>query len=281
MMAVTPEALLEKCPDLTTLPSVYHKLNEAINSPSCTTGIISRIISQDPILTIKVLKMVNSAFYGFPHEIDDIPQAIVIIGMQQLNDLVLTHSIINLFDNQKSTPFTLEDFWKFSLASGIEAKILATQSKGKFSERIFVGGLLHNIGKLIMAIAEPELYISCRELSTSEEVSMTIAEKSIFGYSHVEVNRAIMNSWKIPQMINDLSSNYLSPQQSSFLSECDLIRLAHIMVQTTGLGNNGDFFIPEFSDQSLDDLNLTLAALEESLIDLKGQFSEICTTFLN
>ena len=98
----SPELLLEKCPDLATLPSVYHKLNEAINSPSCTTGIISRIISHDPSLTIKVLKMVNSAFYGFPHEIEDIPQAIVIIGLQQLNDLVLTHSIINLFNNKKS-----------------------------------------------------------------------------------------------------------------------------------------------------------------------------------
>lgn len=280
-MAVSPEALLEKCPDLATLPSVYHKLNEAINSPSCTTGIISRIISQDPILTLKVLKMVNSAFYGFPHEIDDIPQAIVIIGMQQLNDLVLTHSIINLFDNQKTTPFTLEDFWKFSLASGIEAKILASQSKGRFSERIFVGGLLHNIGKLIMAIAEPDLYENCREFSKKEEVSMTIAEKSIFGYSHINVNQTIMNSWNIPQTINDLSSNYLSPEQSSFSSECNLIKLAHILVQTTGLGNNGDFFIPEFTDKNLDGLNLTVAILEESLIELKGQFSEICSTFLN
>ena len=103
-----PEDLLEKCPDLATLPAVYHQLNEAINSPSCTTGIISRIISQDPSLTIKVLKMVNSAFYGFPHEIEDIPQAVVIIGLQQLNDLVLTHSIINLFNKKKTAPFTLE-----------------------------------------------------------------------------------------------------------------------------------------------------------------------------
>ena len=280
-MVLTPEILLEKSPNLATLPSVYHKLNEAINSPSCTTGIISRIISQDPALTLKVLKMVNSAFYGFPHEIEDIPQAIVIIGMQQLNDLVLTHSIINLFNNQKTAPFTLEDFWKFSLACGLESKILAKHSKGNYSERIFVGGLLHNIGKLLMAISEPTLYSECHELSQRESISMTEAEKSTFGFTHIEVNNTLMTSWNIPQAINELSSNYLCPDESDYKQECNLIRLAHSIVQTIGLGDNGDFFVPPFHDNQLAELQLSIPSLEESLIDLKEQFSEIITTFLS
>lgn len=278
---LTPEALIEKCPDLATLPSVYHKLNEAINSPSCTTGIISRIISQDPALTLKVLKMVNSAFYGFPHEIEDIPQAIVIIGMQQLNDLVLTHSIINLFNNQNSAPFSLEDFWKFSLACGIEAKILASQSKGSYSERIFVGGLLHNIGKLLMAIAEPDNYTKCHKLSLQESTSMTEAETKIFGFNHIAVNTALMNAWNIPQAINEISSNYLTPEDTQYTQECNLIRLAHTVIQTVGLADNGDFFVPAFSDEQLNQLQLTVLGLEESLIELKDQFSEITSTFLS
>ncbi|MCH2205371.1 MAG: HDOD domain-containing protein [Lentisphaerales bacterium] len=280
-MTLSPEALIDKCPDLATLPSVYHKLNEAINSPSCTTGIISRIISQDPALTLKVLKMVNSAFYGFPHEIEDIPQAIVIIGMQQLNDLVLTHSIINLFNKQKCAPFTLEDFWKFSLACGLEAKILASQSKGSYSERIFVGGLLHNIGKLLMAIAEPDDYVKCHELNQQESISMTEAETKVFGFNHLAVNRALMNAWNIPQAINEISSNYLSPEKTQYSQECHLIRLAHTVIQTVGLGNNGDFYTPNFTDAQMEQLQLTVLGLEESFIELKEQFSEITSTFLS
>lgn len=280
-MSMKPELLIEKCPDLASLPDVYHKLNEAINSPNCTTGIISRIVSHDPSLTIKILKIVNSAFYGFPHEIEDIPQAIVIIGLQQLNDLVLAHSIINLFENKKTAPFSLEDFWKFSIASGLEAKILCSFSKQKSNDRVFVGGLLHNIGKLLMATAEPDLYEECCQVSLNHNLSCHEAERKVFGFSHIEVNQVLMKSWNIPQAISQISSNYLTPDANSeFELESNFILVAHSICSTLGLGSTGEKFIPEVSDANVRAIKLKTAQLEESLIPLKDQFSEVTNTFL-
>ncbi|MCM8535796.1 MAG: HDOD domain-containing protein [Lentisphaeraceae bacterium] len=280
-MSLTPEDLIEKCPDLASLPDVYHKLNEAINSPSCTTGIISRIVSHDPSLTLKILKIVNSAFYGFPHEIEDIPQAIVIIGLQQLNDLVLAHSIINLFENKKTAPFSLEEFWKFSIASGLEAKILSSYSKQKSNDRIFVGGLLHNIGKLLMATAEPDLYEVCCQVSRDHNLSCFDAETKVFGFSHMDVNRVLMKSWNIPQSISEISSNYLTPEVSNELeTESNFILVAHGICSALGLGTTGEIFLPEISDANVRAIQLNTAQLEESLIPLHEQFSEVTNTFL-
>jgi HD-like signal output (HDOD) protein len=277
----SPEVLIQKCPDLASLPMVYHKLNEAINSPSCTTGILSRIVGNDPGLTMKILRMVNSAFYGFPNEIEDIPQAIVIIGMQQLNDLVLTHSIVNLFNGRRTAPFSLTDFWKFSLANGLSAKIISQSSSLRFSERVFVGGLLHNIGKLLMSSVEPDKYTQAIELSRLKNIPLTDAEKQIFGFTHTDTNYALMTSWKIPLPITDIASNYLNPSKSGQPKESLLLLLSHSLVQSFKIAPCGEHFLPALPQGILEDLCLTPGSLEEVRIPLKSQLSEVLNTFIN
>ncbi|NQZ59892.1 MAG: HDOD domain-containing protein, partial [Lentisphaeraceae bacterium] len=237
---MTPEELLAKCPELTSLPVVYHKLNEAINSPSCTTGIISRIISHDPILTLKVLKLVNSAFYGFSHEIEDIPQAILIIGLQQLNDLVLANSIIDLFSESKSSSFTLEEFWYHSLATGLLSRILATHVMGRPSDRIFISGLLHVVGKLIMTKAAPVEYAQAIQYSKENVVPMVEAEKKIFGFTHCEVNGTLMKQWRIPKVIEQITSSYTDEDFDEYRAECTLVSMAGALSQSLQIGSCGD-----------------------------------------
>jgi len=280
-MSSSPDIILDKCPELSTLPSVYHKLNEAINSPNCTTGIISRIVSQDPVLTMKVLRMVNSAFYGFPQEIEDIPQAILIIGLQQLNDLVLANTVISLFEKQHTTLFSMEDFWKFSIASGLSSRILGELSSKRFSERLFVGGLLHNIGRLVMAVAEPDLLIKSHTYSIEKGIQMHEAEKEIFGFSNEAMNKHLMECWSIPSSIIDISSHYLSPENSeSHQNEALIVSIANSMIQSLGIGNTGEYFINPVSEKDWQEIELSTNSIEEAITRLNEQLKDVLNTLI-
>ena len=280
-MNLTPEKLINDCPELSTLPAIYHKLNEAINSPNCTTGIISRIVSQDPILTMKVLKMVNSAFYGFPQEIEDIPQAILIIGLQQLNDLVLANTVITLFKNQKTELFSLEDFWKFSIASGLSSRILGDLSSERFSERLFVGGLLHKIGRLIMAISRPKLLIQAQELSIEKGILLHEAETEVFGFNNAEMNASLMEAWSIPSSITDISSHYLNPDESEgHKNEAQIVKIANSLTQSLCLGSTGDYFINPIDEANWGYLGLTTNLLEETITRLNEQYKDVLNTII-
>ena len=280
-MSITPDTLLQNCPELSTLPSVYHKLNEAINSPNCTTGIISRIVSQDAVLTMKVLRMVNSAFYGFPQEIEDIPQAILIIGLQQLNDLVLANTVISLFEKQKTTLFSMEDFWKFSIASGLSSRILGDLSNKRFSDRLFVGGLLHNIGRLVMAISEPDLLVKAHSTSVEKGISMSQAEEEVFGFSNETMNFHLMNAWSIPSSIIDISSHYLNPKSSeSHQNEALIVSIANSIVSSLGLGNTGEYYINPISENMWQDIDLNVNSIEETVKRLNEQLKDVLKTLV-
>lgn len=280
-MSLTPDNLLDNCPELTTLPAIYHKLNEAINSPNCTTGIISRIVSQDPILTMKVLRMVNSAFYGFPQEIEDIPQAILIIGMQQLNDLVLANTVISLFEKSESKLFSMKEFWEFSVASGLSCRIIGELSNERFSERLFVSGLLHNVGRLVMAITQPGLLIKARHVSIDKGIPMHEAENLVFGFNNEDMNFHLMNSWSIPSSISDIASHYMDPENSADHSkEALIVKISHSLAQSLSLGNTGDYFICPLSEHNWECIGITVNSIEETIKRLDEQFKEVLQTLI-
>ncbi|MCM8525494.1 MAG: HDOD domain-containing protein [Lentisphaeraceae bacterium] len=280
-MSLSPEQLTANCPELSTLPEVYHKLNEAINSPNCTTGIISRIISQDPILTMKVLRMVNSAFYGFPQEIEDIPQAILIIGLQQLNDLVLANTVISLFDGYKLELFSMEDFWKFSIAGGLSSRTLGNLSSQNFSERLFVGGLLHNVGRLIMAISKPDLMLEAHELSLREQILLHEAEKKVFGFNNEEMNFHLMQEWSLPSSIIDISSHYLTPMNSNeHQNEAMIVGIANALTQSLSLGSTGDYYINPINESQWDIIGLNINSIEEASTRLNEQFKDVLNSII-
>jgi HD-like signal output (HDOD) protein len=278
----SPQILLQRCPELSTLPMVYHKLNEAISNPNCTTGIISGIVKQDPILSIKVLKIVNSAFYGFPHEIDDIAQALLIIGMQQLNDLVLANSIIYLFEKQKIHSFTMENFWKYSLASALTSKILASIAEDQHSDRVFVSSLLHGVGKLIMAITSPEKFLEAYNLSINEKILCRDAEKAVFGFDHLEMNQTLMSSWSLPHTISDISTHYLDPQNSiDHPKEACIVNLSSAITQSLNIGSFGQFYIHPLDESNWRETGLSPTVIDEVILTLKPQLYESFNTFLH
>jgi HD-like signal output (HDOD) protein len=137
------------------LPEIFYQLKQAIDDPESSFDEIGKIVGNDPGLTARLLKIVNSAFFGFPQQVETISQAIGIIGREQLSDLVISTVVMNQFNNIPQSSLNMESFWKHSIACGLSAQNLALAIGEANLERYFVAGLLHDIGRLVIGIELP------------------------------------------------------------------------------------------------------------------------------
>ena len=142
--------------DLPSLPAIFNEVNEAVDDPRSSMGDIAEIISSDISLSARILRLVNSAFFGFPSRIDTISHAVTIIGTQQLRDLVLATAVIDLFRGIPSELVDMRSFWQHSISCGIASRILSSYHREANIEHFFVAGLLHDLGRLILYIKIPD-----------------------------------------------------------------------------------------------------------------------------
>ena len=148
-MNAAAKNLVDKVKELGTLPTVYTKVNELVNDPNCPASKLGDAIV-DQVITSMILKLVNSALYGFPNYIDTVTKAVTIIGFKQTRDLVLASSVIDMFNSAKASEFIdLKGFWKH-IASALAAKSIAGHMSKSDPEAMFTAGLLHDISRLII-----------------------------------------------------------------------------------------------------------------------------------
>ena len=156
-MALTPDALVNKSLKLVSPPSTYTQLDALIQNSNTSVDQISEVINTDPALATRLLKVVNSPFYGFPSQINTISRAITIIGTNELVQLVLATSVINAFKGIPDNLINMAEFWRHSLACALTSRLLAKKCNVDVPESFFIAGLLHNIGCLGMYQSIPEL----------------------------------------------------------------------------------------------------------------------------
>lgn len=192
------KALVQKITDLPTLPSMMATITRLMQDPRTSAEELGRAIATDPALVSKVLKLVNSAFYGFPGRISTITQAIVILGFSTIRNVVLTTSVLKVFGNSKSRAFDVEMFWEHSLLTGALAKSLALEKDLPFTEETFIAGLLHDMGRMVLSqrlTAEFEKVVAFREKTGAGQLE---SEKAVLGLTHGEIGGWLARKWNLP-----------------------------------------------------------------------------------
>ena len=183
-----PDKILKKLDsikDIPTLPTIVFELNELLQDANTPITDISDIIEKDQAMSLRVLKLVNSAFYGIHKEIDDIGNAIVLLGFNTVRNAIVSLSVINSFSGLKGLEgFEISDFWKHSLAVAVVSKGLAVKTKIASSDSFFVGGLLHDIGKVILAQYFQDLFEKVWKATKKEKLSFYEAEKNDITIEH-------------------------------------------------------------------------------------------------
>jgi HD-like signal output (HDOD) protein len=221
------ENTLQEIKGLISLPEVYQKVRNLIDDPNSDIEHFVEVVASDPNLTVAVLRVANSAFFGFPGKIDSLSRAVNMLGIGQLHDLVLaTSAIASLKLPNDIMP--LKTFWQFSLFSAVLTRLLASQLKIPKSERLFVIGLLYEIGHLVLYAKHPELAKRALDLSRNNQEMLHIAEQELFGMHYGEIGARLMAQWCLPAHFQDIvhfqPTPDLAPEQRRETALLHLVR---------------------------------------------------------
>ena len=229
------------------LPMVYYEFSSAVNQLDISFEEIGRIIGQDPGLTAKLLKIVNSAYFGFDSQVETISHAISIIGIEQLNDMVLSTVVMNQFKNVPSEALEMESFWEHSIACAIAAKILAIEMNVENPERIFVAALMHDIGRLIICNKASFETLKIFFMMKNQNIELCTAEREVLGFDHAELGGKMLEEWNLPEFHQEVLKFHHNPSLApNYMIEASIIHVADILMNTLNIGSSGETVIQEF-----------------------------------
>jgi HD-like signal output (HDOD) protein len=200
------ESLKEYIKNMPSLPTSVTKVLEICNNPQTSPTDLNHVISLDPVLVGRVLKLINSAYYGIGQPVTSLARAIIMLGMNTVKNLVLSTTVMSHIDpKKKSMGLDMEGFWRHSLCVGVAAKFLAKKRgiDSKMTEEYFTAGLLHDIGKIPLNAVLSKQYILTVSNADRERKPLTLAEENAFGMNHCEAGGMIASAWKLDGAIGD------------------------------------------------------------------------------
>ena len=226
--AMTIETLLLYDSELSSLPEIFIRVSELLDDENSSSIQIGQAVETDPSLTSRILKMVNSAYYGFQNNVASISPAISILGRDRIRQILLGAVLGGVFGNMKNKVFFMEDYWHHSVKTAILSRLLCKQSnKCDEAESLFTAGLLHEIGRLIMVQKMPELSMEVQQAVETGSEDIYQAEQRIFGYTHCEVGAAFITHWGLPDMLAEITRYHHIPGKAEqFVEEVKIVNLA-------------------------------------------------------
>ncbi len=246
-------SILSEAENLPVLPDIVNKILQQIDDPKSDAAVFQDIISKDPVLTAKVLKMSNSAYYGFSREIDTISEAVIILGLETLKSIVIAASAFKSL-NQPFDGYGLSkgELWRHSLATAMAARLIGKSLNYQDTEKFFISGLLHDIGKILLSKYLRKYVDDIKILVKMRGISFDEGEKQILGFNHCDVGAEIARYWKLPDLLVEVAKYHHSIQEATSKNELfvKVIHIADIIAYKTrlGMGVDGNFY---FSNQAV------------------------------
>jgi putative nucleotidyltransferase with HDIG domain len=279
---MTSVAEVLKCPvKVPTLPLVYTRLLEVMNDPYSSAADVGAVIGDDPGLTARLLRLVNSAFYGYPSRIDSVKQGLSVVGTQQLHDLALATSVIGMFQDVPEDLVGMMTFWHHSLACGVCARVIATERREPNVERLFVAGLLHDIGRLMIYTKNPDGARAALEHARLNDELLHVAETKVMGYEHAKVGEALLQAWKLPASLREPVAYHHRPTlANTYPTETAIVHVADIMAHAMLLGHSGERFVPPLVAAAWDRLELSASQVPNILNDAGQQYESAVQAIL-
>ncbi len=251
--------------DLPTLPTVITKILETSRNPNAQAKDMGNLISQDQSLTTKTLKLVNSAFYGFPKQITSITRAIVILGFEKVKSIALTASVFGAVKIESGKGgFDIAEFWRHSLAVGIMAETLADRVGSAHKNDAFIAGLLHDLGKVVtIKFFKDEMLEIVQTMSEDGGLWYDVEAKHLEG-GHPFIGSWLAEEWNFPKKLISPIKYHHKPERDREHRELSfLVHAADVFVRALDIGNPGDDEIPQLSENVWDAFKMNEQFLED------------------
>jgi HD-like signal output (HDOD) protein len=208
---MNPQELVEKVEKLVALPDVCIKVNRLIDAPNYSAQTLGDLITQDTDLSARLLRLVNSAFFNQQAPVETISRAITVIGTGELRNLVMATSATRVFTGIPGDLVDMAEFWRYSMATGVIAGELAKHCHVLHTERLFVMGVLHDIGRLVIYLELPEISRDILLVTGGDDRILPEVEHEMLGFTHMEVGEALLAKWGLPESILTVVAHHHRP----------------------------------------------------------------------
>lgn len=218
-------------------PDVYIKVFNLMESPTAAAEDMGLIISQDPSLTARLLKIVNSPMYSFSSKIDTVSRAVAVVGLRELYSLVVAVSAVKSFSAIPNDVVNMDTFWRHSIYCGVISRLLAKRCHVLHTERLFIAGLLHDIGSLVIYNRAPDIAKRILEIAEGDEEKLFNAELQEFGFSHAELGGELLKEWTLPESLQEAVAFHHQPAGAKGGKlEAAIVHIANVLANQSELG---------------------------------------------
>ncbi len=262
---------IDRMPSLS--PTVA-KILQVANDPTSSANDLNKVIALDPVLAAKVLKVVNSAYFGFSDEVTSTVRAIVMLGLNTIKNLALSTAALETLNVKTSGGFNMDDFWQHLLGTGVCAKLIARKINihKNLLEDYFLGGLMHDIGKIVLNRINPAGFNKIIDAAQKSGKPLGLYESAVFGINHAEIGELLAEKWGLQLQLKDTMSLHHSPGKV-VRENRKLVYSVHIAnnyCKKIQLGFSGNPYIEPIADSIYKEVGITPEAVE----DLEGMLVE-------
>lgn len=272
--------------NLPTLPTLAARLLDLVDNPTTNAVNLAQFISQDQVITARLLKICNSSYYGLGREVTSVHQAVVLLGFDMVREVSLGVSVINAFKSAKSLDgFDISSFWDHSAAVGLVARKIAKGYVPLHNSDALTAGLLHDIGKVVLIQYLPEEFSQAIILAKQQSKSLETVEREIFGTDHGQIGAWLAERWKLPKSLQDVMAFHhaleMAPSESQNL--VGIVQMSDLICRVLKAGNGGNPAPPQISKELhglMESWGMIptiegLKPLLESLVEELGQLSAL------
>ncbi len=263
-------SLIEDMSGLVSPPDVCLKVNELVADDSTSLEQIALVIIRDPNLTARILKLANSAFYGLPGRVDTVTRAVMLLGMAEIHKIVLAVSAVESFSRLSSSVTNMNSFWRHGVYTGLVAQAIARRARILHPERLFVAGMLHDIGTLLINKRFPEIAQATIMEAAGDEDALQRFEMRDLGFDHALLAGMMLDSWHLPASLVDTVYWHHTPQRAIYAgAEAAVLKVADQVANYSGTGSYSERIPREqIADMSpLTSFGLTVDCTGEELMD--------------
>ena len=259
---------------------VLEEIEQALQSPQCNLSTIGDAIQKDPDLTARLLRLANSPFFGFASRLSTVAEAVSLLGIQQIQDMITASSVLEQFKGVPDTLVNKDSFWRHSLAVGITARLLAMERRLPKPDKFFVAGLLHDVGRLVLLQQAAEWAQAVFDVYQRERILLRDAEKKVLGYDHQQIAAELLQNWSYPPVLVQAVAFHHLPSQSGARMDAAVVHIADHLVNAMGVGSSGEQFIPPLDDKAWSTLALETNVLPRIIEAVDEQILAVEEAFL-
>lgn len=271
--------VLKRVKDIPSLPQFVLETLKQLDNPKSSATTVAERLSKDEGLVVRVLRLANSAYYGPTHRITGVADAISFLGYKTVKSIVLAASVYKYMDTA-FTGYSLDRgmLWKHSQAVGATSRFLSTKLKKGDPEEAYIGGMMHDLGKIVLNDYVRFGYSIILRLVEEDGVPFCDAERQVLGFDHAQVGGLVLEAWNLPESYAYITTYHHNPwdlpdEKSEYQSIVDIVHVANVMCLMLGVGIGADGMQYNISPDSLERLGIS-----EQTEEIFGEFVDIIST---